>query len=99
VATVALAALQPDGTYHLGFFTYLGTHYLITRHVGDQLTLKRVVPGLATALGGGPVDVLIAPGCDKKVVTCRDRFDNVLNHGGLPGMIRGETPFDGRSIA
>ena len=97
--TVPLAALQPDGTFTLGFFSWSGTHYLITNHVGDQLDLKRVVPGLATALGGGPVDVLIAPGCDLKIITCKDRFDNVLNHGGLPGMVRGETPFDGRSIA
>ena len=63
------------------------------------VTMARVVPGLAADLGGGPVDVLIAPGCDLKIETCLARFDNVLNFGGLPGGIRGETPFDGRSIA
>jgi hypothetical protein len=99
VVTVALAALQPDGTYYLGIFEYDGREYLIADHVGNQLTLDRTPPGLATAVGVGAVAVLIAPGCDQRIETCLGRFDNVLNYGGLPGMIRGETPFDGRSIA
>lgn len=99
VLTVALAALQPDDTYRLGILEYEGAEYLIADHKGTALTMARVVPGLAADLGGGPVDVLIAPGCDLKIETCLARFDNVLNFGGLPGGIRGETPFDGRSIA
>jgi hypothetical protein len=97
--TIALAAMQPDGTYRLGILEIDGVEFLIASHVGTTVTLDRVVPGLATAVAGGPVDVLIAPGCDLTATTCRDRFDNVLNFGGLPGMDRGETPFDGRSIA
>lgn len=97
--TVPLAALQPDGTYYLGIFEYGGREYLIADHQGSELTLDRVPPGLASALGGGPVAALIAPGCDLRVETCQGRFANVLNYGGLLGMIRGETPFDGRSIA
>jgi hypothetical protein len=99
VLTVPLAALQPDGTYRLGILEHAGTEYLIASHVGETLTLDRVVPGLAAAVALDPVDVLIAPGCDKKIATCVDRFDNVLFFGGNPGMVRGETPFDGRSIA
>ena len=99
VLTVPLAALQPDGTYRLGILEYAGAEYLIAAHVGSSLTLARVVPGLAAAVALDPVELLIAPGCDKKIATCVDRFDNVLNFGGLPGMVRGETPFDGRSIA
>lgn len=96
--TVALAALQPDGTYRLGILVHDGAEYLIASHVGSALVLDRIVPGLAAEVAGGPVDVLIAPGCDLALETCLARFDNVLNFGGLPGMIRGETPFDGRSI-
>jgi hypothetical protein len=99
VLTVAAAALQPDGTFFLGVLRYAGTDYLIARHEGATLALDRVAPGLAAAVAGGPVDVDIAPGCDLRAVTCQDRFDNILNHGGLPWMERGETPFDGRSIA
>lgn len=99
VVTVALAALQSDDTYRLGILEYDGAEYLIAEHKGTALTLDRVVPGLAADLTGGPVEVLIAPGCDLKIETCRDRFDNVLFYGGLVGMNRGETPFDGRSIA
>lgn len=99
VLTVPIAALQPDDSYRLGILEFGGREYLIAEHKGSSLTMDRVVPGLATALTGGPVDVLIAPGCDLKIETCLTRFDNVLNFGGLPGMNRGETPFDGRSIA
>jgi hypothetical protein len=97
--TVPVAALQPDGTYFLGVLRWSGRDYLIAAHDGETLTIDRVIPGLAAALAGGDVDVEIAPGCDLRAVTCRDRFDNIENHGGLPWMERGETPFDGRSIA
>jgi hypothetical protein len=98
VLTVPLAALQPDGTYRLGIFEYAGREYLIASHVGAVLTLDRIATGLAVAIAGGPVNVLIAPGCDLTITTCRDRFANVVNCGCLPGMERGQTPFDGRSI-
>lgn len=97
--TCPAAALQPDGTFYLGILRRGGVEYLIAQQIGATLTMDRVIPGLAADLSGGPVAVEIAPGCDLTAVTCRDRFDNILNHGGLPGMIRGETPFDGRSIA
>lgn len=98
VLTVPAALAQPDDTFRLGILEYGGTEYWIAEHKGNQITVDRVVPGLAAAVGGGPVDVLIAPGCDQKIETCLT-FDNVLNFGGLPGMTPGETPFDGRSIA
>lgn len=99
VLTVPAAALQPDGTFYLGILDYDGREFLIASHVGEVLTLNVAPPGLATAVGLGPVSVLVAPGCDLTIGSCADKFDNVLNFGGLPGMIRGETPFDGRSIA
>lgn len=97
--TVPAAAMQPDGTFFLGALRWSGTDFLIARHEGSVLVLDRVAPGLAAAVAGGPVDVDIAPGCDLRAQTCLDRFDNILNHGGLSWMERGETPFDGRSIA
>jgi hypothetical protein len=99
ILTVPAAALQPDGTFFLGILRYDGTEFLIARHEGETLQLDRIPPGLAAALSVGDVDVDIAPGCDLRAETCRDRFDNILNHGGLTFMERGETPFDGRSIA
>ena len=99
VLTVPLAALQPDGTYRLGILEYAGREYLIASHTGATLVLDRIVPGLAAAVALSEGEVLIAPGCDKKIGTCLARFANVLNFGGNPGMIRGESPFDGGSIA
>ncbi len=29
-------------------------------------------------------DVYIFPGCDKRLATCRDKFDNVRNFRGFP---------------
>ena len=76
----------------------LYTYGLVTWTSGDNTGLKMEVKGFS---GGSiilfekmPYEIQvgdgfsISQGCDKKLETCRDIFDNVINHGGyfyLPG--------------
>ena len=93
--TVAAAALRASGYYAGGvlrFGTRLG---FIVEHAGDLLTLSRPIPELSAAVLPAVVD--IAPGCDLRAATCRDKFGNLLNFGGFP-EIPGRNPFGGGSI-
>jgi uncharacterized phage protein (TIGR02218 family) len=58
----------------------LGLRREIKSYVPGQFTLQLPFPH--------PVEVddiySATPGCDKSLETCRDRFDNVVNMGGLP---------------
>lgn len=42
-------------------------------------------------------DVTVYPGCDHTLVTCNDKFGNVLNYGGQP-FYPGQNPFGGNPI-
>lgn len=95
--TVPLAALQPDSTFTAGILDWGGEERFIQSHVGEELILESVLPGLEAAVGIGPEDALVAPGCNLQPETCLNTFDNIINFGGFWWME--ETPFDGRSIA
>ena len=41
--------------------------------------------------------ITVYPGCDGQVKTCRDKFNNVLNFGGIPHMPN-KSPYDGSRI-
>lgn len=94
--TVAAAANKPDGWYNGGILEYKGQMQTIRKHVGTSLQMLSGIPKLTADIAAGPLVVTIAPGCDRTINTCRDKFDNLLNHGGLDKL--SETPFDGRSI-
>lgn len=96
--TVPTAASQSDGYYLAGVLEYGGVEYLIESHIGDQITVEKVVEGLAAAIvaDGVSEDVLLAPGCDLSAENCA-AFDNLVNFGGFNDMT--DSPFDGRSIA
>lgn len=96
VVTVPLAALQPDGTFTGGLFFWGSEERFIESHVGNTLILETEMTGFATAVAGGPVSVLVAPGCDLSPQKCTE-FTNIANFGGFWWIE--ESPFDGRSIA
>lgn len=87
--TVAAAAGEADGYYKGGIITHNGNLGFIIRHVGNALTLSGPLEDAAV-----DDDVLIAPGCDLSVITCADKFDNAINHGGFP-FIPDDNPLDG----
>jgi uncharacterized phage protein (TIGR02218 family) len=96
--TVAEAALQADGWYRGGVLRHAGLLGFITSHAGDALTLAGRMQELEAAIdSGAAVPIDIAPGCDLRRATCKNKFDNLLNHGGFPD-IPGRNPFAGASI-
>lgn len=64
----------------------------IQTHVGDTVTmthaLNNFVPGLT---------VNAFPGCDKKIETCHNKFNNILNFGGTP-YVPVKNPFGNATV-
>lgn len=97
VLTVTEAASQADGYYSGGIVQYGAGMAMIISHTGADLTLLGILPGLEDDItANGSASVSIAPGCDLSMGDCKDKFNNLLNHGGFPWI--SENPFDGRRI-
>ena len=78
-----------------GILSYDGVRRMIVRHQGSELTLATPFPALAAAVeGSASAAVTIAPGCDKSLQTCLNRFDNIPRFGGFPQMT--DNPFQRR---
>ena len=77
--TSADFALQDDGHYQLGYIYFEGQRRLIAAHAGSVVTLRFSIPELESS---DTVDAY--PGCDGSIVTCRDKYNNVINFGGMP---------------
>jgi len=79
VLTVPAAASQADGWYSGGIIKAAnGDLVMITKHVGDQLTLIRSV---AVSVSDA---VTIYRGCDRSKETCNTKFSNLNRYGGKP---------------
>lgn len=79
--TVASDGGQADGWFDAGVLVVVATgqRAFIQAHVGNVLTLLTPVPGLSVS-----DSVILYAGCDRRVETCRDKFDNVPQFGGFP---------------
>lgn len=64
----------------------------VVEHIGDAVRMFGLADGLYYGL-----QVVAYPGCDMRVSTCRDRFNNLNNYGGFPSM-PGKSPFDGNPV-
>lgn len=64
----------------------------VTVHENNRLTLM----GGTQKISVGTL-ITVYPGCDGQVKTCRDKFNNVLNFGGIPHMPN-KSPYDGSRI-
>lgn len=92
VVTCAAADAAADGTYVGGLVMFGGDARMVVKHVGAALTLSGSFPALAAEIAdAGTAAVTLAPGCDHSATTCRDRFDNIVNHMGFPLMA--DNPF------
>lgn len=79
VYTVAGADAEADGFYTGGMISSGSTDFrLILDHVGTDLTVG--LP-FREDLTGQTVDVVA--GCDHDIVTCDEKFDNLINHNGF----------------
>lgn len=85
VCHVALAGNKPTGFFALGQAVFTtgpnaGFRARIEAHDGALITLASAPPA-PLALGDG---LTLTAGCDKRFVTCRDRFANAPNFRGFP---------------
>lgn len=84
------AAGYPDHFFNSGMFkTIAGDKRCIKKQVGDIIHLL-VPPFEGSGLLGQ--DVTIYAGCDHKISTCQNTFDNVINFGGFP-TVPAKNPF------
>jgi uncharacterized phage protein (TIGR02218 family) len=60
---------------------------IIAQPASDKIRIDRVIVGL---LGTEAFDIF--EGCDKTNATCRDKFNNLINFGGIPNLPR-RNPF------
>ena len=76
-----------DGYFTWGYVDASGEKRPITGHSGANIYLRYAFPGIETG------DTVTAyPGCDKKLATCRDKFNNKSRFGGFP-WIPSTSPF------
>ena len=79
ILSSATFALQDDG-YFIGGEVVFGVEArTITAHVGTDITLIYRMENLEN---GNTVKTY--PGCDRRIETCRDTFDNIINFLGFP---------------
>ena len=86
-------ALEVDGYFKGGFLFWLNgsgvtDQRMIVDHVGADCTLITPMPNLAI---GDQVSVY--PGCKHTLADCKDKFNNLVNYGGLP-YSPNTTPFN-----
>lgn len=96
VTATAFDALD-DGWFDGGIFEYALTdgsmeRRMILVHTGGSLRLAGTPAGLVVGQTAHAY-----PGCDLRVGTCIDKFDNQLNFGGFTGL-PGRNPFDGQPL-
>jgi len=89
--SVDTASTKPDGFFTGGMVIVNGITRFITSHVGDFITLSRP---LDMDVGS---DIILYPGCDHTLATCKNKFHNLVNNGSFP-FIPTRNPFDGSSI-
>lgn len=103
--SVPEAATFADGYFTAGMVEAPdGTFRFITDHSGPSLTLIRPVDSLMDVGYGlnygrhyGGVTVKIYPGCNRSKEDCKNKFNNLNNHGGFAFMPL-KNPFGGSSI-
>lgn len=71
-------ASKPDGWFKLGFIEIGAGAYMITGHEGDSITLLNGIEGV-----DDNEEFFVYPGCDQRLSTCWDKFNNGHNHLGF----------------
>lgn len=98
--TVPEAAAQEDGYWLGGIIRAAdGALGFITGHDGDQITVQRMPYSLIEQFDteGAGTAVTLYPGCDHARLTCKNKFNNLLNYGGFD-WIPQKNPMGGSSI-
>lgn len=98
VITIPSISTDPANDYFTGMLKAPdGTYRMIVSQSSTTVTLSRPIISLLAALGAGPTDVTLYPGCDRSRERCVARFNNINRNGSFPFMPP-RNPFDGSSI-
>ena len=79
VLTSADFALEDDHYFTRGYIQWGDYYRMIVNHEGDEITIRFNMPGFTT---GESIDAYA--GCDRQLLTCHDKFDNVSEFFGHP---------------
>lgn len=78
--------------YGGGIIQFNGSFRYIVAVGSNSVVMATPLPSLDDAynefvdVGGSPITVQLYPGCNRTRVECRDRFNNLNNFGGFPGI-------------
>lgn len=107
--TIPEAATKPDGWFQGGIVEFSdGSFRMALSHVGDQVRISRASRhaieafsdagyGLSYGQYYGGVSVILYPGCDRTLATCKNKFNNLNNQGGFK-WIPSKNPMGGSSL-
>ena len=79
ILTSADFALEEDGYFTGGSIEFGGEARTIISHAGSVII---IIYKMRNLVGGSSIDVY--PGCDRRIETCRDNYDNIINFMGTP---------------
>jgi phage-related protein len=105
--TILSAATQVDSWFTGGILELQdGTFRYIINHSSDTIVINRPIRlisegdwGYGKNYGGyyGGLSVILYPGCDRTLATCKNKFNNLLNNGSFK-WIPQKNPMGGSSI-
>lgn len=109
VLTIQEASGESSGWFNGGIVELPdGSYRMIMDHTGNNITISRASrhiidnfgnTGYGYNYGGfyGGYPVILYPGCDRTILTCKNKFNNLLNQGGFK-WIPSKNPMGGSSI-
>lgn len=94
--TVGVPKELPSGWFNAGFIEWMDDGVRDVRavktHSNNEITLMGGTHKLAVGM-----TINVYPGCDGRATTCKSKFNNILNFGGIPHMPN-KSPYDGSRV-
>lgn len=95
--TVDVPENLPEGWFNAGFIEWTDSDGVrevraVTVHKNNQITLMGGTQKLSVG-----TTINVYPGCDGRATTCLNKFNNMLNFGGIPHMPN-KSPYDGSRV-
>jgi hypothetical protein len=98
VAVSAPEAGEQEAGYFTGGFIEWESEPGVTERRGIELHSGEVMTIMGTVDGmDGATNIVVYPGCNRTPTHCHERFDNMLNYGGI-NHLQGKSPFDGDPV-
>lgn len=105
--TISAASGYVSGWFNNGIIEFSdGSYRSIKTHVSNLITINRAIRIITDNSWGygynygnlyGGMGVILYPGCDRTISTCKTKFNNLINQGGFK-WIPDKNPMSGSSI-